>query len=397
MTSASFANRSSTVPPLKVVHVITSLSTGGAEMMLFKVLQQSGANVQHHVISLLDRGTLASQIEAAGIAVTALDIASVLDTPRAILRLVKYLRRARPDIVQAWMYHANFIALVAALFSGLEIPVLWNVRASIPKNGFDLRLRLLLRLSALLSSLATAIVYCSRRAEAQHEAAGFCKERSVYIQNGFDVDRFKPDSDRRRSVRERLKIPADALVVGHVARLHPYKDQACFVKAASLIATTIPRVIFVMAGRDVPNLRRIYPELEPALEQLGTRLCLLPECGKVEQLMHAFDVFVLSSNAGEAFPNVLGEAMACGIPCVTTDVGDAAELVGRSDMVVEPQNPSALAAAVNRSLQQPEPERRSCGETARARIFSDYQIGDVAQQYVQLWRQHVPVRAHHTP
>ncbi|HUQ79564.1 MAG TPA: glycosyltransferase [Gemmatimonadaceae bacterium] len=371
---------------MRVAHIITGLTTGGAERSLYRMLASTVVRgLGAVVISMLDKGTLGPAIEDLGVPVYELGMKRGFPTPGAARRLAQILRSSRVDVVQGWMYHANVAATVVAKLARLKAPVVWNVRDALDDFASEHRsTRRMIALSALLSHSPERIVYNSQASAGRHAAHGFATEKAVVIGNGFDVARFTPNDIARRRVRGELGIGGDAPVVSLVGRDDPVKDHAGFLRAAALVARDVPNVTFVMAGRgvDAENDRLTTLVADLALRD---RVRLLGDRRDVAAIMAATDVMV-SSSWTEAFPNIVGEAMACGVPCVVTDVGDSSWIVGATGRVVPPRNPEALGAAVRGVLALQPAERKQLGLAARQRVEREFSLGAVAHRYEDLYR-----------
>lgn len=374
------------MPPLKVLVFSTGLATGGAERMLVKLVSRlHGRSCEFAIVSLLDAGTQGPALRDLGVPVAALQIRRPLTLAALPLRLGWCVSRFRPDVIQGWMYHGNLAATIARRLAGSPARLFWGIRQTFYGMAQERPLtRLVIRTNAALSAAPHRVVYNSTLSRAQHAAAGFRDGRGIVIPNGFDTDQFGPNPAHRAAVRRRLGIPEHAEVVGLVARDHPMKDHANFLAAAGRVAQARPDVAFVLAGTgiDASNAR-----LEALLVQAGLqgRARLLGEVADVQQLYPAFDVLVLSSAWGEAFPNVLGEALACAVPCVATDVGDAAAIVGEAGLVVPPADSERLATAIVEVLKLGPDGRRALGEAGRERVERHYSIAAVAEQYRALY------------
>lgn len=366
-----------------VLHVITGLTTGGAETMLWKLLAGSAElRSAASVLSLMGRGTLGPRIEALGVPLACAGMRRGLPGPIAMLRARAVARRTPHQLLQGWMYHANLAAL--ALAAG-RVPVLWNIRQSF--SGFAVErplTRMVVRACARVSPRAARIVYNSRASAAQHEAIGFDAARRVIIPNGFDTGSFRPDPGAREALRRMLGLAHTALLVGLVARWHPMKNHAGFLAAGAQLAALVPSAHLVLAGQGV-TAEKLGSSLQA--DGLPTRVHFLGEVSEPQQLMAGLDVLCSASAWGEGFPNVVGEAMASGVPCVVTDVGDSAWLVADTGFVVPPSEVDALASALIRMLGLTSDERRTLGERARSRIESAFALPAVAQRYAELYRE----------
>jgi glycosyltransferase involved in cell wall biosynthesis len=374
------------IAPCNVAHVITGLDTGGAEMMLVKILE-GGDRKQWRatVLSLRDRGTLGDSIEGLGVPVNALGLRGSLPGPGHLLRLVRQLRRVEPQLIQGWMYHGNLAATIGQTIARRGTPVIWNIRYTLNGRSQEKPLTAaIIRLSALLSGRVARIIYNSHTSARQHAAIGYSAAGSVVIPNGFDTDRFAPSASARLTTRQALGIPTDAVLIGRIGRYHSMKDYPGFLHAAALLVRERPHVRFVLAGLGVDDRNRELTDLVHALE-LGGKVHMLGEVRPINALMSSLDVFCSSSAFGESFPNVLGEAMASGVACVTTDVGDSGAIVSRAGHVVPPKDPAALAAACRTLIDLSIEGRGRLGAEGRARVVSEFSLPRIVERYESLY------------
>jgi len=368
--------------PLEVVHVISGLSTGGAEMALYKLLQGSNRRgFSHRVVSMLTPGPLAEKMRALGVSVESLDMRRGIPNPRGLISLVKLLRRTRPNIVQCWMYHADLLGGLAARMAG-RMPLLWGIRnstldAKTSKRTTIQVVRLCARLSRLLPS---RIICCSKEAMRIHIDLGYAAQKFVVIPNGFDLDLFKPDPAARREVRGELGVRDDAILIGLGARFDPQKDHLNFVEAASVLAARHANVEFVLWGDEITWDNHILADAI-AKSGFGARFHLLGWRGDTSRLSAALDIGALSSAYGEAFPNVLGEIMACGVPCVATNVGDSALIIADTGRVVPIRDSQALTSGWEELISIGPDKRADLGAAARRRVQAHFKLSDVVSRY----------------
>jgi glycosyltransferase involved in cell wall biosynthesis len=373
---------------MKVTHIITGLSTGGAELMLVKLLRElRNSGPEATVVSLSGEaaGPAADDLRQLGVPLVELGIRSAAGTGMGVLALARLLRRERPSVIQGWMYHANLFATGAGVVSGHNAPVMWNIRASLPAPGEEkLATSIAIRVGGLLSRQPARILYNSQIAARQHEGAGYDATRTVVIPNGFDTVKFWPDRRAREQLRREWGIVEGLVLVGHVARYHPMKDHLTFLRAFASAARDIPALRAVMAGKGV-DFRNV--ELAGLVRELGlaNRVTMLGERRDIPAIASAFDLFVSSSSRQEGFSNVLGEAMACGVPCLATDVGDAAWIVGDTGVVVPPRDPERLASAIVEQARLGSVRLREKGDRARARVIENFAISAVAKRYSDLY------------
>jgi glycosyltransferase involved in cell wall biosynthesis len=265
--------------------------------------------------------------------------------------------------------------------------VLWNVRHSVHDLALEKPLtRLIIRLSARLSGLPKAIIYNARVSAAQHARLGFDPSRAVVIPNGFDCAQFRPRPEARPRLRGQLGIDPARAVIGLVARAHPMKDPGNLVRAAASLQARGHAIHLVIVGSGLDQTNRELAELVRECG-LGAQVSLLGERTDIPEVVAGFDVAALSSAWGEGFPNVLGEAMACGVPCVATDVGDCGWVIGPHGAIVPPRQSEALADALARLLELEPDARRQLGLAGRARILQQFALQQVVSQYETLYLQ----------
>jgi len=371
---------------IRILHIITDLDTGGAERAFYNLLSGGVAKrFENRVLSLRNGGTFKEKIEALGVPVDTLAIDGNRPSLSALKAFFHIVREMKPDIFQGWMYHGNLFALLGRLFNAKHGKVVWNVRQSLYDLKFEKPLtRMVIRLNGVFSSSANVIIYNSKLSRMHHEKIGFSFRRAKVIANGIDVRRFSFSGSSRKAVRAELKISEDAIVIGRVARFHPMKDHDAFLKAACDLLARGCEVYFLLAGSGVRVENEFFERGIP--REWRDRFRLLGEREDIPELMNAMDIFCLSSWT-EAFPNVLGEAMACGVPCVTTDVGDTREIVGETGIVVPPRDPAALAEGMEKMVKMAPEERKALGEVARRRIVERFSLARMVRRYAEVYEE----------
>lgn len=370
----------------RVLHVITSLSTGGAEHMLARLAHGLKEDFTQRVVSLTPPGAVAAQLNHDGIETTSLNLATGIPNPLAVLRLAAVIRAFRPDVVQTWMYHADLLGGLVARLAGVK-SIVWNIRNNdLARDTTKACTRWVVGACARLSRrLPSRIVSCAHSAAQTHIELGYAADKFVVIPNGFDLQRFHPEASARSSVRSELGLAADTPLIGLIARFDPQKNHQGFIRAARLVHERKPDVHFLLAGRGVDaNNAALGRWIAEA--GLGRATHLLGERADIPRLSQALDVAVSSSSYGEAFPNVLGEAMACGVPVVATDAGDAAMIVGTAGRIVPRNDMAALATACLDLLALDEAERQALGQQAYRRIADEFSLEATVRQYASLYR-----------
>ena len=376
-------NRVKTSPKnIRVVFITTSLTTGGAEMMLYKFLSRiDRQKFSPTVISMISGGVFVERVKALDIPVHDLGMQQGVPSLSALRKLNRLLNEIKPDLIQGWMYHANLISYVANILSKRKVPLIWSIHHSIDSlKAEKLSLAAVIKMTALFSSQVDTVVVSAKKGLKQHINIGYNPHNAIAISDNFDLSRYKP-IDEPSNLRQTLNLPEDAILIGSVARYHPMKDHANLIDAAAEIVKDYPNLHFVTIG---PSVDVQNAALTEQIERLGIaeRIHLLGERQDIPSLMTSFDIFTSSSAYGESFPNVLGEAMSCQVPCVATDIGDSQAIIGDTGIVVPPRDPQALATAWRKLVDLSREERHELGLKARKRIQDNFNL-DSSNSFVR--------------
>ncbi len=365
-----------------ILHITPGLITGGAERALVRLIQASDKNrFQHYVVSLTDRGTQAAELENIGIAVYELRISGIFSAITGIRQLRKITKSIHPDVIHGWMYHGGLFALLA----GSKAPKIMGVRHSLHDLKNDKRkTRAIIYLLARLNKRFKAVVFNSVSSKKQHEAIGYSTKNSLHIPNGFDTETYAPSENaKRNALKSNLSMPSDGFVFGFIARYHPVKNHMGLLSAFAEVVKTCPKCLLVLVGQGMtPDNRAINQTMQQP--QLKNNVILMGEKTNIPELLQLMDVYVSPSFA-EAFPNTIGEAMACGIPCIATDVGDSAAIIGDTGIVVPSNDNEALAQAMLKMANMPREERETLGKKARQRILDNFRLEVVTKHYDDLY------------
>jgi len=356
-------------------------------MMLYKLLTgMDRREFSNRVICFVGPGPVAERIREIGVPVKCLGLHHGVMTPRALIELITAVHVLRPDIVQTWLYHSDLLGLVTARAVG-KAKIVWNIRCSNMEMGkYRHSTAWTLRCCAVLSRFPEAVITNSYEARRFHWKLGYRPKTFRVIPNGFDLQKFRPAPDTRRTVREEMGIADDAVCIGMIARFDPKKDHFTFLRAAKHIIKKGVNASFVLCGEDVDEKNQMLSKWIADLE-LEKDIHLLGRRDDIPRILSALDLMVSSSAFGEGFPNVIGEAMACCVPCVVTDVGDSRQIVGTTGKVVPPRNPSALAAKILEVLSLSRAQFRRLGLQARERIAENYSLERITAAYERLYRQ----------
>jgi glycosyltransferase involved in cell wall biosynthesis len=367
---------------MNIMFVINSLNVGGAERMLGKLAtNEAFANDTIMVVTLISSGVLEKDFSGPNHQVTSLNLTR---NPFSWLRSVKLLaliRKHKPDVIHSWLYQSDLIASMAARLSGAR-PVIWSLRQSnLSARHNKPMTTFCMRLCAYLSSfIPIAIVSCSKGAMAAHSAIGYAVNKIKIIPNGFALSEFTNDKAGAKRIRAEIGIGKNVPLVGMVGRFDSQKNHAGFFNMAKSVLAYMPNTHFCLVGQGVTNDN---PKLRAMMEVESInpdQVHFLGARQDIVAIMSALDVLALPSD-GEAFPNVVGEAMACETPCVVTNVGDCADIVGTAGKVVPVGEMIAFAAEILDILSKSKSQRAIMGQAARAHVKKFYDIDKVARQY----------------
>jgi len=364
------------------MHIIVGLEAGGAETMLRRLIENSDQK-KNQIVSLTAIGSLGRELVANGYAVHALEMGPT-SFCRGCYRLWKIIRQSHPDVIQTWMYHSDLLGGLIGRLAGVR-NIVWNVRnTQIPQQSFSVT-GFVVRLCALLSHfIPRSIICCAHSGLKTHMALGYNRKRMVVIPNGYDLKAWSLPSKSKSDIRLEYGLPLDVMIVGIVGRFDPLKGYDYFIEAAGFVAAqSSKQYIFVMVGRNVDE-HNVYLQSMITSKGAEAKFILMGERKDVSSIMYALDVLCLSSKA-EGFPNVVAESMLMQVPCVVTDVGDAAQIVGNTGKVVPPCEPHALAEAILEFEDMGSYKRHEMGVAARQRIVANYDIKVVAQHYSELY------------
>lgn len=369
----------------RVYHLITNLAPGGAELFLARLAPRLAAEGIPCAVGALGTGGVAAEIlREAGLSVTCCGMARGRLTLNGLRVLYRDVRRFAPDIVQTWLYHADLVGLAARLLGAPRI--VWNLRCSdLRLEHYRLRTRLVVRACARLSRLPDMVLANSQAGLEHHLSLGYRPRAMAVIPNGIDLDVFRPATDARGEVRAALGLADTDILIGLPARWDPMKGHALFAQAAGLALRQEPGLRFLLYGQGIDGNNA---ELATALTQAGAeKSCLLLGRRQDTPRLHAaLDIACSSSLHGEGFSNALAEAMACGVPCVGSAVGDTAAIVGDTGRVVPPGDAEALALGMLELARLTREQRLELGAKARQRIRENFSLELAVTRYAELYR-----------
>jgi glycosyltransferase involved in cell wall biosynthesis len=368
---------------IKILHIISGLYVGGAEKMLAKVstsLQQRG--FENVVVSLKDGGEYGSSMQENGVKLYEMNVKSLSAMIRSLYRLWKIVNDEKPSIIQGWMYHANALSSLIAPFTKCK-KIVWNIRCShMDTKAYKLSTGLSMKINKLLSGMPEALIVNSQDGMKYHQKIGYGAKMWKYIPNGYDTDDYNyVYGDGAGSILKRK----GELLVGLVARLDPKKDHKTFLSAAKILKERNDKIRFVCVGTGPDTYK---DELRKYSGSIGIdeEVEWIDRSNDIRRIYASCDFIVSSSAFGEGSSNVICEAMSCGLPCVVTDVGDSALLVGEGGIVVPPSNAGMLADGCQRVIDMDNEQRRSMGNVGRKRIIEHFSLNKVIDQYEHFYR-----------
>lgn len=371
---------------MKVLHVIVDLKIGGAELMLKRLIESDPANLTNTVVvSLISLGTIGQHLRDRNVRVHALGMSSALGAPIILWHLVRLIQLYQPKIVQTWMYHADLLGGLAAHLAGNH-RVVWGIRMTETRAGGVSTATAIVRwLCARLSGWVPSVIVCAAEASRDsHVAIGYSRNKILVVPNGIDFTALRAVVDQRLFLREQCGINRDDVVVGSLGRFHLHKDPKNFVLAAGLLAPKYPKLKFLMVGR---CLEWSNMELATWINKTGCKdqFVLLGEREDVPACLAAMDIFCLHSYT-EGFPNALAEAMAMGLPCVATDVGDTRKLLLDTGVVVPKGKSAALSQGIAQLLALGPDGRHELGIRAKARVETEFSITLTRDRFEEIYR-----------
>lgn len=361
----------------KIVHIITGLGNGGAEMMLYKLLKYSDRDkCDFQIISMTDEGIMGERIKKLGIPVHILNMKKGFSFFKSILKTLRICKNT--DIIQTWMYHADLFGFIVAKI--LNKRIIWGIRRSnLEKDKNKKSILFIAKINAFLSRWVDIVISCSINAKESHIKYGYNPKNIEVIPNGFELEKFFYIENAKYKLAEEFPIIKNKFIFSLVARYEILKDHKTCLEAMKIVKEKFTQnFILLLCGT---NINKKNKELMDLIKKnkLENNILLLDRRNDIPIIMSATDIYI-SSSSGEGFSNVIGEAMACETPCVVTNVGDSAYIVGETGKVVERQEPQKLANEIITFIKSGEyiKNRKKC----RKRIINKFKIEKIIEEYV---------------
>ncbi len=374
---------------MKILHIINRLGAAGAETMLFNLAQNLRQNdVEQEIVTLMPGGGLCDKFSKEGFLVNHLGMRQGFPSIRALWSLSRHVHRVKPDIVMGWLYHSSFAATFVV---PRNIPIIWGVHHTLTRIQEEKFLtRILIKNGTRLKHRVSRYVYVSELGARQHHALGYPEDKSVVIPNGFDLKKFQRDDLVRAAVRKELGLENHQIVFGSAGRYNENKNQLGLIHAFGKLASINPNVILVLMGRDVDGNNKQLIKLIQKFN-IQEKVVLLGIRDDMHRVMAALDIYISPSKWFEAFPLVLGEAMATEIPCIATDLGDCAQIIGDTGLIISPDSEQVLQEAMMKMVGFDAERRRGLGCLARERIREKFDLATISNRYLELFRELAPM------
>jgi len=373
---------------MKILHIITGLGRGGAETLLYQFCIHD-KEYEHIVISLSGTQDYSLKLRRLNISVHSLNFSNSKISIKGLYKLYKLIRQIKPDIIQTWMIHADMVGGIVGRLAGIK-NIFWGVHHSnLTGRKSKNTTRLIIKVNSILSYfIPKKIIYCANSSKKIQESIGFKKSIGVVISNGYNTNIFKNNDTFRKSFRNEHNISDDTFIIGHVGRYSPLKDQTTLIEAFHILEQKGYKFKLVLVGT---NLDRNNIDLVSFLnkKELSDKVLLLGRRDDIPKIMNGIDLFVLSSIT-EAFPNVLNEAMACGTPCVSTNVGDSSLIIDSTGWVTQKKNQKVLANSITEAYEEKKlkntlwlKRKLAC----RDRIVKNFSLEEMIKRYKDIWRE----------
>ena len=372
-----------------VTHIISSLADGGAERNLYRLCSNSRA-WNHTVIVFMGEGKYFSELESVGIKVHCLNMSKGRITLKGVIRLWKLIIAIKPDVVQTWMYHADLVGGIVSRLCRVG-KIVWGVRHNnLTQGNISTKTWWIAKACAICSwIIPDLIISCSYDSVKTHVQFGYRQEKMTVISNGCEPSIFDIDTNSRENIRNKLSINDNVFLIGMVGRFDIQKDHANLIAALSNLKRRGLNFKCILIGTGIELSNSKLSDLINS-ENLSSHVLLLGQQADVPAYMNSLDIHVLSS-LGEGFPNVIAEAMLCGVPCVATDVGDASYIIGSQGWVVPSRDHEALANKIIIAHRAWLEDPLSWGKRksdVREQIVNNFSVEKMVGKYESAWSEH---------
>jgi glycosyltransferase involved in cell wall biosynthesis len=358
----------------KLLFITTGLGKGGAENALFKIISILKNEFNITVISLSPVNFFNHKLNEIEVETISYNFNTIINSFKNIIKIIIWIKKNKPDLIQTWMYHADFISIFLKFF--VKSQIIWGIRNGSPSkktNGF--KTYLIIKINSIFSKITPdKIIYCSINSKLSHEKFGFNEKKGVYIPNGVQIK--SHDSSINKEKENNI------FTIGNISRWHPHKDHKTLIQAISVLKTKGVKLKLILVGKnlDVNNIElvRIISDYD-----LENEIELIGETNDVDNIYNKIDLFVLSS-INEGFPNVILEAINNKILVISSNVGDAFKIISDEQLFL-PGDPSILANKIEKYLNIDSNLREKTIENNFNTIKENYSIEVVTNKYNYLY------------
>jgi glycosyltransferase involved in cell wall biosynthesis len=368
---------------IKIIHLVNTIDAGGAETMLLRLLRHMNRErFQNIVLSLTGTDSLLRDFDVAASSLHTQLVPNQLSTASGIAKIIGVCRRERPEILQTWLYKSDLLGFIAGTLTGIP-SICWNIRCSDMGDTYRRGLNgWVVRTLAFMSKRVDAVIVNSDSGHRFHQSLGYAPRRWEVIPNGFELGMFRPNSLARNRIRNEIGIDDMTPLVGLIARFDPAKGHETFFKAASILVEQGVETRFLVAGTGCDPGNEAFTKLIP--DTIRQNVILLGHRRDATEVTAALDI-ACSTSVTEGFSNAIGEAMACGVPCVVTEAGDSSKIVGGTGRVVPIGNANALAMNWHALIEMGRPGLQALGQAARQRIQDNFDIRYIVRRYEDVY------------